>query len=393
MIINLLTRQYLFIDQEAKNYIFENLQGSLTARDAVCMLSSLHRRLNLHGPEACDPESALQLSSLHNSLVRKSHLTEGEAMAGLHVVSWVLFNGGRGQWQDFLHVACRYAESILWHPDYRGPQDALMRCRPMTRFIIKTAMWFDVLASATRVEAPKFLDVFRGLFNPDSAFIDASPSSVPEELSMLPIMGCENHVVWALAEISNLASWKDLQKERGALSMPDLINRGAKIEKHIMPPTLPLIFYDTQDQMRLLTSQVFRASARVYLHSVLSGDYPSCKEIAEGVADTIQWLKRVPEQVPEPEQDPSIRSLSGSKDIARSVVRSVVFSICICGCLTDITWQRDFFLMELEKHGKSMGNCQAVKDLIQKVWHHRETSSSKSLTWREVVRKSQVLLV
>jgi C6 transcription factor Pro1 len=393
VIANLLTRQYLLIDPSVRNLIFENLQSSPTARDAACMLSSLHKRLNLHGPQTNDPESALQLFRLHQGLVRKADLTEGEAMAALHVVSWVLFNGGSGQWQDFLQIACHYAESVLWHPDYQGPQDALMRCRPITRFIIKTAMWFDVLASATRVEVPKFLDVFRGLFNPNSAFIDASSSSVPEELSMLSIMGCENHIVWALAEISNLASWKDLQKERGALSMPALINRGAEIEKHIMPPTSPLAFYDTRHQMRLLTSQVFRASARVYLHSVLSGDYPSCKEIAEGVADTIEWLRRVPEEVLELEQDPLIKPLSSPKDIARSVVRSVVFSICICGCLTDIPWQRDFFLKELVKHGKSMGNCPAVKDLIQEVWHSRETSSSKPLTWREVVRKSHVLLV
>jgi C6 transcription factor Pro1 len=391
---NFLTRQYLLIDPKDRNLIFDNLQSSPTARDAACMLSSLHRRLNTHNMEDSDPESALQVSSLRHSLVGKAHLTEDEAMAGLHVVSWVLFNGGVGQWEDFLHVAFRYADSVLWHPDYHGPQDALMRCRPITRFIIKTAMWFDVLASATRSEAPNFLDVFRGLFDPNNAFTAASPSSVPEELSMLPIMGCENHIVWALAEISNLASWKDLQKERGALSMPDLINRGAKIEKHIMPPISPLIFYDAQDQMRLLTSQIFRASARVYLHSVLSGDYPSCKEIAEGVTDTIEWLKRVPEH----DQDPSIRPLSGHKDIARSVVRSVVFSICICGCLTDIPWQRDFFLSELDKHGKSMGdksmgNCRAVKALIQKVWRNRETSSSQSLTWREVVRESRVLLV
>jgi len=273
-----------------------------------------------------------------------------------------------------LQVACRYSDSILWHPEYQGPQDALMRCSETTRFIIKTSMWFDVLAAATRMDIPYFLEVYRSLFDPDGAYIHGS--SGPEELSMLPIMGCENYIVWALAEISNLACWKDLQKKRGALSMPELVKRGTKIEKYIMPPVTPPVFYSDLEQKRILASQVFRASARVYLHSVLSGDYPSCKEIADGVADTIDWLKQVPE--------------SG----IRSVVRSVVFSICICGCLTDIPWQRAFLLKHLEmQQFESVGNCAEVKNLIQEVWRNREASNYESITWRDVLRKTQMLLV
>jgi len=262
----------------------------------------------------------------------------------------------------------------LWHPKYQGPQDALMRCTSTTRFIIKTSMWFDVLASATRVERPYFLDVFRDIFDPNGAYIEGA--SVPDELSMLPVMGCENHIVWALAEISNLACWKDLQKKRGALSMPELVKRGTKIEAFIMPPVTPPVFYTHLEQTRILTSQIFRASARVFLHSVLSGDYPSCKEIAEGVTDTIEWLKQVPDRN------------------ARSVVRSVVFSICICGCLTDIPWQREFLLTRLDmQRSESVGNCAEVKDLIQEVWRNRENSNYESVTWRDVMRKTEMLLV
>jgi hypothetical protein len=121
---------------------------------------------------------------------------------------------------------------------------------------------------------------------------------------------------------------------------------------------------------------VFRASARVYLHSALSGDYPSCNEITEGVADTIYWLKQVPEQG------------------ARSVARSVVFSICICGCLTDDPSQRDFFLRWFEKwQVESVGNCASIKELIQQVWRSRENWTYDPVTWRDVMRKSQMLLV
>jgi len=366
--------QYLLVNESTKGLIFATMQQSTSARAAACLLSSLHRNLRSNAV-ANDTDSENQISAVRRNLTGKVQLSEGDAMAGLHIVSFILFRGGRGQWKESLQIACRYADGVLFRPEYLGPQDALMRCSPTTGFIIKTTMWFDVLASATQVEVPHFLQVFRDLFDPNRAFIDGSPSSVPEELSMLSIMGCENHIVWALAEISNLACWKDHQRQKGALSMPELLKRGAMIEPHLMPPTSTPIFYQDIEQTRFLTSQIFRASARVYLHSVLSGDYPSCKEIAEGVADTIYWLKQVLE-------------LS-----TRSVMRSVVFSICICGCLTDIQWQRDYLLECLETQHDAVGNCREVKALIQKVWNSRLSSNYESVTWRDVMRQTQMLLV
>src|ERR1700683_87750 len=151
--------------------MFETIQSSPTALDAACLLASLHRHALRYDAPVTDPESQDHFHRVRQSLVGKAQLSEGDAMAGLHVVSWVLFSGGRGQWQEFLHVACRYADGVLWHPEYRGPQDALMRCSEATRFIIKTSMWFDVLASATRVEVPYCIEVLRGLFAPMSAYI------------------------------------------------------------------------------------------------------------------------------------------------------------------------------------------------------------------------------
>jgi hypothetical protein len=154
--------------------------------------------------------------------------------------------------------------------------------------------------------------------------------------------------------------------------MPELVRRGEKIERHLNRPSQGP--HDS-DVARILTSEVFRASARVYLHSVLSGDYPSCNEIAEGVQDTIRCLEKVP------------------KDRNRKVVRSVVFSICICGCLTDIGWQRDFFLELLRGQHESVGNCVQVERLIRRVWKARENGNYESVTWRDVMRHTQMLLV
>lgn len=353
--------------------MFETMHNSECVLEAVCLLSSLHRHALNKGTPNVEVEPLHQNSRALTSLLGKPHLTAGDAMACLTVVSWVLFRGGTGQWQDFLAVACRYSESVLHHPDFRGPEDALMQCSESTRFIIKTSLWFDVLAAATRVEVPYFLEVYRKLFDPSTAYIDSASSSVPEELSMMSVMGCENTIVWALAEISNLACWKDLQKHNGALSMPELVKRGERIERHL---THPVREPNDPDVARTLTSEIFRASARVYLHSVLSGDYPSCNEIADGVRDTIRCLQQVP------------------KDRNRKVVRSVVFSICICGCLTDDAWERDFFLRRLQEQQKeTVGNCIQVEKLIRQVWKERENGNYESVTWRDVMRKSQMLLV
>jgi hypothetical protein len=376
-LLNVVEIQYLLADNRSvTNIMLDTMRTSESALEAACLLSSLHRRfLNIDSPSV-EGESLHHSSRALTSLSSKSQLTEGDAMAGLHIVSWVLFRGGRGRWQEFLKVACRYSDSVLGHPQYNGPEDALLRCSVSTRFIIKTSLWFDVLAAATRVEVPYFLEVYRALFDPNSASIasmeGASSSSIPDELSMLSIMGCENHIVWALAEISNLACWKDIQKRNGALSMPELVRRGEKIERHLNRPSQGP--HDS-DVARILTSEVFRASARVYLHSVLSGDYPSCNEIAEGVQDTIRCLEKVP------------------KDRNRKVVRSVVFSICICGCLTDIGWQRDFFLELLQEQYESVGNCGQVEKLIRRVWKARENGNYESVTWRDVMRQTQMLLV
>jgi len=204
---------------------------------------------------------------------------------------------------------------------------------------------------------------------------------------MLSIMGCENRVVWALAEVTDLFAWKENEKRLGRLSVPTLVARGRRIEKHIgreMGPALPP--RQDLDYHRYVTSAVFRASARVYLHSVLSGDYPSCPEIVEGVNDTIACLERVSEMG----RDGTAQSVA-----SRSVVRSVVFSIFLCGCLTDDPVIREKFLHHLEaQKAETVGNCQEVKELMKKVWDDRSKGDfNQPARWREFLKAEAILLV
>ncbi|KAG2074329.1 hypothetical protein BDR04DRAFT_1229533 [Suillus decipiens] len=254
------------------------------------------------------------------------------------------------------------------HGVYTHPTDSM-------RFIIKTSMWFDVLASATLIRRPKFLQVIRSLYGTTTAAVnDREP-----ELSMIGVMGCENRIVLALAEIADLAYWKDECVRAGRLSVSKLVRRGQEIEtilKSINDPER-LQGLDTEKSWRRrLTSDVFRASALVYLHSVISGNHPRCPEIMSNIAKTVKCLRRA--------EDVST---------ARHVVRSVVFSICICGCLTDVPQYRNYFIQRLleQQTETAVGNCSGVAQLMRQVWSSRERG--EPVDWRVVMQHSQMLLV
>lgn len=411
--MNVMKIQYMQADQSIGRFIYEMIERSSSARDAVCLLSSLHRhcvRDNYAVPVA-GASTALITSAndtdtfyyrLKSSLLHKGGgYDEGEAMAGLHVVSSFLFSGGRGDWDAYLSVAVKYVQSVFEDQRYYGPEDALKNCPETTRFIIKTTMWFDVLASITQMRVPRFLEVYRTVFGPkQGAYIETAPSP---ELSMIPVMGCENHIVLAIAEISELSHWKEMQRRTGCLSIPALVQRGMEIEQKylqrssnglfapdpmlVSPSSSTYADEETRQiyQRRKLTNDIFRASARVYLHTVLSGDYPSSPEISSAVTDTIECLKRVPQ--------------ANNAALSRSVVRSVVFGICICGCLTDQPSQQAFLRELLEQQEvEVVGNVVAVRRLMEDVWRRRATAEGRktcTVNWREVMLEGgrELLLV
>jgi hypothetical protein len=361
--------QYLHADGSIDSLIWKLIHSSDSAREAACLLADLHRRstqgaIGFTAPSDHDVYTRIQSSPV-------IPVTEGDALASLCMVSYFLFSGGQGQWQAFLDSACEFSIKVLQR-NHAAPDWALRSCSDSMRFIIKTSMWFDVLASATLIRRPKFLDVLRSLYDPATAVDDGRP-----ELSMMRVMGCENRIVLALAEIADLAFWKDECRRAGKLSVPELVRRGQRIEtllKSTNDPDHPSS--DTEkSRRRRLTSDVFRASALVYLHSVISGDHPQCPEIMCNITETVKCLRRA--------EDVSS---------ARHVVRSVVFSICICGCLTDVPQYREYFLRRLqEQQTETVGNCTRVAQLMKEVWSSRERG--EPVDWRVVMQQSQMLLV
>jgi hypothetical protein len=356
--------QYLHADGSIDNLIWKLIHSSDSAREAACLLADLHRK-STQGAIGSTAPADTCIQSLPVIPV-----TEGDAFASLCMVSYFLFSGGQGQWQAFLDGACEFSIKVLQR-SYVAPDWALRCCSESMRFIIKTSMWFDVLASATLIRRPKFLELLRSLYGLTTVD-DGSP-----ELSMMVVMGCENRIVLALAEIADLACWKDECRRAGRLSISELVRRGKRIDTilktangsdHPQPADME------KSRRRRLTSDVFRASSLVYLNSVIS-DHPQCLEILTNIAETVACLRRA--------EDFSI---------VCHVVRSVMFSICICGCLTDVLPYRNYFLRRLqEQQTETVGNYARVAQLMRDVWSRRERG--EPVDWRVVMQQSQMLPV
>jgi hypothetical protein len=425
---HVLQRQYLLADSSIAAFIIRTVQQNPAVRDAVCLLATLHqeslrRGISHHQPNALalHDEPSLDSSKAYKRICESLYsstqggYTEGEAMAGLFVVSAFLFRGGRGAWQHFLAVATEWVWNVL--NTGADPAETILRCSDSQQFVIKTTFWFDILASTTRLEPPRFLIFYRKLWSSErGAYIESTNNpgaaaaasghhqhqhQVPSPLSMMNVMGCENKTALAIAETSALACWKVAQERVGKLSVPDLVDRGRQIEKDCLAPRVPPssssmqqqqqqqqqqmapppggVYYpasgglppDDLSEKRRLTADIFRATARVYLHSVISGEHPGCPEIRDGVRETIDCLRRIPAGGVGGSNTNTNSGVGTS--VARSVLRSVVFGICLCGCLADDPKDREFLLRRLnaEEQAEGVGNCTSACMVMQEVWRRR----------------------
>jgi C6 transcription factor Pro1 len=374
--------QFLLMDQPWLQYMMHDcISRSTTAFVAVRLLAELHRWCLQNKGLRGNPDIVSRRKALFHELTTNMYPPgsdgRGEAVAALQLVSSYLFVGGSGEWQSSLGLSCEYAKAVLRSSAYANASDALLKCHHIQRFVIKTSMWFDVLASASQLTKPYFLEEYRELFDPSNAHFDAPP---PEELDMIAVMGCSNRIVWAMAEITNLACWKANSHAQGRPSTVGLMEKANDIQKFLMirGPISKLTGRNDVQGLRDLTSEVFRSSALVYLHSVISGDYPSCPEIQMNVHSTIKLLELIPDM----------------SETTRSVTRCVVFCIFICGCLTGDKSQRDYLINRLaQQNDKPVGNCSRVQSLLKQVWDEWDRDPRQPVRWRKVLKDPSMLLV
>ena len=146
--------QYLLGDRHVlPTMIWESIQHHPDSHEAVNLLARAY-----YGRQSNPTFSVLQTTEVQttiNALLaslqhkRAFHFSADDAMAALHVVSLFLFEGGQGLWAEFLAFAAAYVHAVLENKAFRGPADALECASAKDQFVVKTTIWFDVLAAIT----------------------------------------------------------------------------------------------------------------------------------------------------------------------------------------------------------------------------------------------------
>jgi len=322
LVNNIVKIQYPFGDHSISEMIYHSINAHPPSHEAVTLLSELFGRRD----QTCFsvPDAEDRISKLQPALSRaqsEDRLSADDGITALHIALYYFLVGGRGRWNEFLMFACHYARKVLENPSfmYHYPT-ALEAATPKDQFVVKTAIWFDVLASITTRTPPQLLSYIRALFKPDNSL-----SGMPTTCSMMP-MGCENTVVWALAETSDLSCWKHRGEQNGDLSVDELVRRVREIEPYLADPILPIRQHENFSWF--LASEIFRTSTKLFLKSVELGDFPHVQEIRDSVFETIDAIQDF------------LKGIGGSGGFrtdnhCRSVMHRTRICSYICGSLTD----------------------------------------------------------
>jgi hypothetical protein len=122
------------------------------------------------------------------------------------------------------------------------------------------------------------------------------------DLRMESLTGCPDDVMLAIAEVSALAHWKEAEACNRSLSVRELVRRGDEIERRLrqrsvepakytevdpvpLHPSLPpmqttlnetghAILPFPDENMRRSAANIFREGVILYLHTVISDNYP-----------------------------------------------------------------------------------------------------------------------
>lgn len=161
----------------------------------------------------------------------------------------------------------------------------------------------------------------------------------------------------AIGEIAVLLEWKEAQTANGCLDVIQLAERGRVIASSLTPPIRPRqsfadAFVESPIDPYLSPSvkankkaqgvtAVFRAAARVYLATVVSGPSPNVPSVARAVDDAFEVLQSVPHS---------------------DYDRSMVFSLCIIGCMARTSEQRETMRGRMAQTKSKVGNCRKVSE-------------------------------
>ncbi|KAG8817567.1 hypothetical protein FRC19_011276 [Serendipita sp. 401] len=215
----------------------ENPYGVVT--NAICALASIHDTLTRKaaGLEAEDPESSTSLprrfyeqanEQLMSSKARNGGCyTSLDATAALQLVSFSVFVGGIRGWENALKIASDWYEKtgVTVH---ENPLRAMWELNLTAKFASRLTVWYDVLSSVTLHRPARFLSTYQKMLRQDDR-----ETFWRKDLNMQATMGCPDGVLLAIAEVVELAHWRDQEKKRSSLSYRELNRRADLIEQDL----------------------------------------------------------------------------------------------------------------------------------------------------------------
>jgi len=348
-------------------------------------LIALHRFNNASSPEPHQFEAKTEKKELDCSQdLAKYHLQQdsksqrhhqGHGLAAIFGLSYVLYTGGTGDWKSFLEVACLFLEresiSII---------QGTAKLSHSTAFLAEATIWMDILASASLQKSPKLYKYY-------PHFLASETDSENCRIFLSRIMGCDKQTMLGIAKTSTLAEWKEVEMGKGSLDLHRLSDEGRRIEGTfltLLRPAQADAFITTSDDSTSSTNllidhpnstAVFRAAARVYLHTVISGSFPEAEHVANAVDEVIQCFEKVPKA---------------------DADRSFVFSLCVSACMARNQKQKDFFLDRFQalKAVERVGNCHSAQRLVEEVWKRRSQQSPRlPVDWWNVAKDFEGLIL
>ncbi|PSS36747.1 hypothetical protein PHLCEN_2v1378 [Hermanssonia centrifuga] len=386
-------------------------QGALSY--ALRALASLHSTTTrvAHGLEA--PSSPGHTVHKHyydratyilsNVKTLGGHYTEFHAIAAVYLISYHILSGNGGAaWAALLEVAYDWFALTGIHEE-QNPKLMLVNMNAPQKLAAKATMWIDILSGVTFLRPPRFLSVYRRLFGGGGAGYWSTSNNDQLDLRMDKLTGCPDEALLAIAETAALAHWKASESRQGSLSMRDLIRRGDQIEQVLRQrparnyaesptsetvPVMPSgmtaaagMFDDTtgpDETTRRTVAEIYRETAMLYLHTVLSDSHPGVPEINKSVNTLLDLIQQLgPSQFD----------------------RAVIFPLGLTGCMTADPFYRLMIKDRCNLHPLDFycnGHIAQIQQLMEYVWTTRDSQrGSVPVDWRECLheRWSNLLMV
>ncbi|KAI0091027.1 fungal-specific transcription factor domain-containing protein [Irpex rosettiformis] len=425
--------QFAYAGQELTQVLYLILQrdphGPL--KHALCALASLHStKLQMNG---FDEENFTGGSArpMHKRYFDQGHLLleqrrsqsgagagsmgtrqypEDDAIAAVFLIGYYTMVSGGRNWLALLEIAYEwFAQSGL--VEEQNPKLKLWNMSDVQRIAVKAVMWIDIQSSIVFSNTPRFLPVYRRLLGSGGGGFWASAGTGNErmDLRMDKLTGCPDEAVLTLAESAHLAYWKSHQVHNGTLSARELVRRADQIEQalrqspfrsvsssptneagpgasSLLPSGLPAAadifggaaFEMTQvdEAARRAIPQVWRETAVLYLHTVMSDALPGVPEIQKSVSTLMDWFSGF---------SPS------------DLDRSLLLPLILTASLTDNPIFNDIVKRRMALHGADMmfnGAMAQASNFVDYVWQRRRNQPRGiPMDWRECMKERWSSLV